>query len=287
MSSQIGYICPTFRGNGAEEVLKKPSICWICRRLLTCLSKALDGRDTAFILGSSTSNCALNHELLIGIRIFLKRSGMSPDGITVESASLGPLRLILTTKARNTEGTIAAHLVQSRIQAAEMATSKPETAKDSQVLYTIKSYDVYQDLQATAIGVPETWIPKAARIPKDSNSMECLKLAKSWLDDCLLDHPQCRMSEIPKLPHRVIYVEGKQPRLVVPPAGTRGYWVALSHCWGQTNTFKTTLKTLKSHMHGIEWEALPKTFKDAVLVTRALEVRYLWIDSLCIVQDDG
>lgn len=168
-----------------------------------------------------------------------------------------------------------------------MATWKPEKANNSQIIHTTKSYDVYQDLQATTVGIPETWIPKAARIPKDSNSMECLGLARSWLNDCLLHHQRCRMSEIPKLPRRVIDVEGDQLRLVVPQDGTRGYWLSLSHCWGQTNTFKTTLKTLKPHMHGIEWEALPKTFKDAVTVTRALEVRYLWIDSLCIVQDDG
>ncbi|PMD19341.1 heterokaryon incompatibility, partial [Hyaloscypha hepaticicola] len=30
---------------------------------------------------------------------------------------------------------------------------------------------------------------------------------------------------------------------------------------------------------------LPKTFQDAVLITRDLGVRYLWIDSLCIIQD--
>lgn len=92
---------------------------------------------------------------------------------------------------------------------------------------------------------------------------------------------------MPTLPRRVIDVGGDQLRLFVPHDGTTGYWVALSHCWGQTNTFKTTLKTLRSHEDGIEWEALPKTFKDAVLVTRAVGVRYLWIDSLCIIQDDG
>jgi hypothetical protein len=31
---------------------------------------------------------------------------------------------------------------------------------------------------------------------------------------------------------------------------------------------------------------LPRTFQDAVLVTRRLGVKYLWIDSLCIIQDD-
>lgn len=38
--------------------------------------------------------------------------------------------------------------------------------------------------------------------------------------------------------------------------------------------------------HGIEENNLPRTFKDAVQITRRLGVRYLWLDSLCIVQDD-
>lgn len=76
-------------------------------------------------------------------------------------------------------------------------------------------------------------------------------------------------------------------RLVVPEYGTRGHWIALSHCWGKTIALKTTPQTLWSHRCRIEWNSLPQTFKDAVLVTRALEVPYLWIDSLCIIQDDG
>jgi hypothetical protein len=38
-------------------------------------------------------------------------------------------------------------------------------------------------------------------------------------------------------------------------------------------------------MREIRLSSLPKTFQDAVLITRKLDVRYLWIDSLCIVQD--
>lgn len=37
---------------------------------------------------------------------------------------------------------------------------------------------------------------------------------------------------------------------------------------------------------GIDVSKLPKTFQDAVFITRELGVRYLWIDSLCICQDD-
>lgn len=264
-------------------------MCWICRRLVECLSKTLVGGNSTFILGSSTTNCVLNHELLIAIRFFLKNSGISPDDITVESASLGPLRLIVATEASNTEGqgSVAADLVPSGVQTPDIMTRKIEAANISDAKYMRRSYDVYQAFPASTITVPETCIPKAAQIPRDSHSEECLTLAKSWLDECWQQHPQCRMNEIPKLPHRVIDVKGEHLRLVIPHDGSRGHWVALSHCWGTANTFKTTPKTLESYKHVIEWKILPKTFKDAVLVTRALKVRYLWIDSLCIVQDDG
>lgn len=39
-------------------------------------------------------------------------------------------------------------------------------------------------------------------------------------------------------------------------------------------------------MRGIPWELLPTTFRDAIQVTKGLGIRYLWIDSLCIIQDD-
>lgn len=288
VARQNHFTSSTSFGDNAEEgSLRKPSMCWICRRLLGCLSKNLGGGDATFILGSSTSNCALNHELLIAIRFFLKKTELSPDVIIVESASLGPLRLILTTKALHIEGAMTAHLDQSGMQSSEMTACRAEIPIDSQEIRTVKSYDVYQEVQESIIGVPETWIPKAAGIPKNSHSNECLTLARSWLNDCLREHPQCRISEIPNLPRRVIDVKEGRLRLFIPQHGTKGHWVALSHCWGNANTFRTTLKTLKLHMHGIEWDKLPKTFRDAVTVTRALGVQYLWIDSLCIIQDDG
>ncbi|KAF2661439.1 HET-domain-containing protein, partial [Lophiostoma macrostomum CBS 122681] len=48
----------------------------------------------------------------------------------------------------------------------------------------------------------------------------------------------------------------------------------------------TTKATLAAHKQRVPWEALPKTFKEAVEATHGLGVKYLWIDSLCIVQDD-
>ncbi|KAF2099649.1 HET-domain-containing protein [Rhizodiscina lignyota] len=49
---------------------------------------------------------------------------------------------------------------------------------------------------------------------------------------------------------------------------------------------KTTTKTLDSFARNIPWDAMPKTFRDAVTLTRVLGINHIWIDSLCIVQDD-
>ncbi|WYZ43235.1 hypothetical protein EsH8_VI_000934 [Colletotrichum jinshuiense] len=61
--------------------------------------------------------------------------------------------------------------------------------------------------------------------------------------------------------------------------------MTLSHCWGLHPVVRTIHETLKSHLQALPLSSLPNTFRDAVLITRALGVQYLWIDSLCIVQD--
>lgn len=62
-------------------------------------------------------------------------------------------------------------------------------------------------------------------------------------------------------------------------------YVALSHCWGGHVPLTTTQGTLAARQCGIELDSLPKTFRDAIMVTRALDLQYIWIDSLCIIQD--
>jgi hypothetical protein len=64
-------------------------------------------------------------------------------------------------------------------------------------------------------------------------------------------------------------------------------YVALSHCWGTTMMLKTTKETLASRKQKIEWNSLGPTFRDAIEVCRELCIQAIWIDSLCIVQDDA
>jgi hypothetical protein len=67
--------------------------------------------------------------------------------------------------------------------------------------------------------------------------------------------------------------------------GTRGRYAALSHCWGSNLTYKTSKDTLGSRKKAIVWSDLPATFQDAITICHELDVQYMWIDSLCIIQD--
>lgn len=93
------------------------------------------------------------------------------------------------------------------------------------------------------------------------------------------------------MPTRVIDVgpaDGSlQPRLLHPTGSESGQWATLSHCWGKTVTIKLTSDSLDERLRGIPMAEMPRNFRDAIVVTRMLGIRYLWIDSLCIIQDSS
>ncbi|KAL5373495.1 hypothetical protein DPSP01_012684 [Paraphaeosphaeria sporulosa] len=68
----------------------------------------------------------------------------------------------------------------------------------------------------------------------------------------------------------------------------RGHYVTLSHCWGKAKFTKLTKENLEEFKEGISFSALPSTFRQAIHFARRLSpsIRYIWIDSLCIIQDD-
>ncbi|KAE9365539.1 HET-domain-containing protein, partial [Stipitochalara longipes BDJ] len=109
-----------------------------------------------------------------------------------------------------------------------------------------------------------------------------------WLDDCEKNHASCQKTK-KLLPTRVIHVgddRGKEPFLYVSK-GEEDRYVALSHCWGEVLLIKTEKNNFSQHQNGICFDTLPKNFRDAITVARAIGVNYIWIDSLCIIQDDG
>jgi hypothetical protein len=91
------------------------------------------------------------------------------------------------------------------------------------------------------------------------------------------------------LPTRVLEVELKDTYLsirLLETHGARGQYLALSYSWGKTGILKTTHETLQAHKLGISFEKLPQTFSDAIQIALGLGLRYVWIDSLCIIQGD-
>lgn len=94
------------------------------------------------------------------------------------------------------------------------------------------------------------------------------------------------MAEPGRFPKRLIHVgdANTKPRLYLPQPGAIGRFAALSYCWGENGSVRTLISNLSSHLVALP-EPLPQTIADAMAVTRALDIEYLWIDSICIIQD--
>lgn len=130
------------------------------------------------------------------------------------------------------------------------------------------------------------------QLPKAGGPIHTSLISK-WLDQCDKNH-QCYPQDINFLPTRLIDVGSTDSPTVQLTCATgklsKGTkYIALSHRWGSEH--QKTLKALKANLKGQnEWiiplEELPRTFRDAVHATRNLSHSFLWIDSLCIIQDD-
>jgi len=120
-----------------------------------------------------------------------------------------------------------------------------------------------------------------------SGSYECLHKLRRWLDGCDKYHDSCRIP--PFSPKRLLDVSKKQGRVFLVEGATANHarYIALSHCWGGNVPVQTTRGTYVRHTCGILLSSLPRTFRDAVSICLCLGIRYLWIDSLCIIQGDN
>jgi hypothetical protein len=114
---------------------------------------------------------------------------------------------------------------------------------------------------------------------------------KKLLIDCTSNHHStCLPNLNPKLPSRVIDVAAEHSldrlNLHISAQGERARYVALSYCWGDPpHTFATT-RAILDDPSKVHWGDMPATIRDAVAVTRNLGIRYLWVDAVCIAQDD-
>ena len=116
-----------------------------------------------------------------------------------------------------------------------------------------------------------------------------------WMGECLTSHTRCfdiqtvaatrsilplRLLDLaPALDANFIRLQSSEPLSI------HTVYVTLSHCWGGYSKTTLTSSSLATFEAGIHMSTLPRTFQHAVIMTRKLGIRYLWIDALCILQD--
>ncbi|KAI0369474.1 HET-domain-containing protein [Pilatotrama ljubarskyi] len=124
----------------------------------------------------------------------------------------------------------------------------------------------------------------------DVGSPRSLTLAKACLEECVHGHGRCippAANPRPLLPTRLIdCTDPGRPRLSSTD-GARGTYVALSYVWGEAQPHSTTKSNISTYACGIDPQRLPSTIRDAINVTHALGIQYLWADTLCIIQDSS
>jgi len=114
-------------------------------------------------------------------------------------------------------------------------------------------------------------------------------LIKGWIDGCTANHANACQTKGQWMPTRLLAVDSL--RLVETADGgvqdDRRY-AALSYTRGTASSdaaVRTTLESLEERKEGMDLAELPRTFRDAVAACRALEIPFLWIDALCIMDD--
>ena len=155
---------------------------------------------------------------------------------------------------------------------------------EQKVFHMVPAIDVERQVKTTPIA--ET------THPGDSVTSQI----RDWLHVCQKDHAACRVPYTATwVPTRLIDLETGDPDRVrvvyTKDKDIRTPYVTLSHCWGNFKEipFLTLTLSNKSKLmgEGIVMRDLPRNFVDAVVVARHMGVRYIWIDSLCIIQDNG
>jgi hypothetical protein len=133
--------------------------------------------------------------------------------------------------------------------------------------------------------------PAAVEDDIDVGALGLLSNARMWMEECRDSHAECVSLATALLPTRVLQVQAHNDtftvRLVESAKSRQNRcYTALSYVWGTRPTLRLLGSTRSAFLEDVPFDELPKTMQDAVRVTYALGVPNIWIDALCIMQDD-
>ena len=144
----------------------------------------------------------------------------------------------------------------------------------------------------TESGMPST-IGYGSAISKRSVSDESVALVSSWLSECETKHRLCKPSTACSPPTRLLRLNrgatGQIGLRLIDASHLHDRYVAPSYSWvcpSKHPQLKTTKDLLSRHKDNIDFHSLPRTLQDAAVLTRKLGFEHLWVDALCIIQDD-
>ncbi|CAM1503231.1 Fc.00g080070.m01.CDS01 [Cosmosporella sp. VM-42] len=121
------------------------------------------------------------------------------------------------------------------------------------------------------------------------DSSESFEDVQKWMEDCVIGHPECPGDALVDLPTRLVEVSpvgARESARLCYTQRKKGTYCALSYCWGGEQPFKTTRERYDAYLQSLPYQDLPQTIRDAFHVARNVGIQYVWIDSLCIIEDD-
>ncbi|KAF1962503.1 HET-domain-containing protein [Byssothecium circinans] len=124
------------------------------------------------------------------------------------------------------------------------------------------------------------------------NLDDSVERIREWLHHCGEQHQACHKSSTSELPNRLVEVGdvgADRVHLRTITSASKSPYTALSYCWGDP---EGNMKTTKGNVglyedEGIQLSLIPHTIRDAINITRELAIPYIWVDALCIIQDDN
>jgi hypothetical protein len=114
-----------------------------------------------------------------------------------------------------------------------------------------------------------------------------LDIMKGWIDTCVQSHDRCRPPANQCVPRRLIHlIDDEQRSIRLHSPATPVQFAALSYRWGPDEQFKTLKENLSARYKILDTSPWPKSLQDSLIIARGLGLQYIWIDAICIVQDD-